>query len=121
MTTRRNLIMKAVAALAIGIAGPLALGQAEAKAGNGGGGGGKGGGGKGGGAGGKGGGAAKGKGKPAKASTVSPGLPNVTVLHRNGMRETVRNDRYEMRDARNRPIVNRRATVRDIQRIRRAR
>jgi hypothetical protein len=121
MTTRRNLIMQAVAVLAIGIAGPLSLGQAEAKAGNGRGGGGKGGGGKGGGAGGKGGGAAKGKGKPAKASTVSHGLPNVTVLHRNGMRETVRNDRYEMRDARNRPIVNRRATVRDIQRIRRAR
>ena len=73
----------------------------------------KGGGGKGGGGNGKG---NAGKGKAAKGK---PSKPNVAVVlrHRNGIQESVRGGRYEMRDAKGRKIVNRPATGADYRRL----
>ena len=43
--------------------------------------------------------------------------PNIQVLHRNGMTETVNGGRYEMKDARGRTIINRPATSQDRARL----
>ena len=40
-----------------------------------------------------------------------------TVTHPNGMKESLTNGRYEMRDAQDRVIVNRDATLFDVLRI----
>jgi len=42
-----------------------------------------------------------------------------SITHSNGMTETIRNGRYEMRDAQKRVIVNRQATIIDYLRLRR--
>ena len=128
MTTRRILLTKGLAALAIMLAGSTLPGPSAAKSGKGGGNGG-GGGGNGGGAGngngngnnGKGNGASNGKSrsKDAPASAKPSAAPEATIRHRNGMRETLRDGRYELRDSRDRPIVNRPANDGDYQRLRR--
>lgn len=79
----------------------------------------KGGGGKGGG--GKGGGNGKGNAGKGKAAKGKPAKPNVAVIlrHRNGIQESVRGGRYEMRDAKGRRIINRPANAADYQRLKR--
>lgn len=129
MTTRRILLTKGLAALATVMAGSTLPGPSAAKSGKGGGNGGGGGGnggGNGGGAGnangnGKGNGASNGKSrsKDAPASAKPSAAPEATIRHRNGMRETLRDGRYELRDSRDRPIVNRPANDGDYQRLRR--
>jgi hypothetical protein len=120
MTTRRTFLFQALCTALLGLT-PVRV-DARGK----GGGPGKGGPGNGGGAGkgqaGKA--AAKGKGKgkakdkPARSKTSPEPGPENVIRHGNGMQESIRDGRYEMRDARNRSIVNRRATQRDYQRLR---
>lgn len=58
--------------------------------------------------------------KPGGAQNAAPAgksVPNATRRYRNGMSETVRNGRYEMRDARGRSIINRPATLEDYRRV----
>lgn len=76
-----------------------------------------GGGGKGGGGNGKGNAGKSGNGK-GKAKATKPAAALV-IRHRNGIRESVRGGRYEMRDAQGRRIVNRPATGADYERLRR--
>ncbi|MCR5857996.1 hypothetical protein [Mesorhizobium sp. J428] len=77
------------------------------------------GGGKGGGGNGKGNAGKSGTGKgKGKARASKPAAPLV-IRHRNGIRESVRGGRYEMRDAQGRRIVNRPATGADYERLRR--
>jgi hypothetical protein len=55
---------------------------------------------------------------PSSAAPASTGLSgDLSVIHRNGMREMIRDGRYEMRDAQGRPIVNRPATRADYSRL----
>ena len=73
-------------------------------------------------AGGNGKGAGKGRGAtaPAAPSSVDPttGSSNyISVVHSNGMRESLGGGRYEMRDAQGRVIVTRRATLLDYLRL----
>ena len=44
--------------------------------------------------------------------------PNIEVVHPDGMKEEIANDRYEMNDAKGRTIINRRATASDRARLR---
>ena len=55
---------------------------------------------------------------PSTRDRVKVDGPNVEVLHRNGMKETVTDGRYEMKDSRGRTIVNRPATGADTTRLR---
>lgn len=121
MTRFRHLIrhMTAAAIAAAFVAMPCALHVtpdglsvevAAVHAKKGGGGNGNGGGGNGNGNSGKGN-AGKGKAKAAKS-------PQAVLRHRNGIQESVRGGRYEMRDAKGRRIINRPATGADYRRLR---
>ena len=111
----RRTWMSGLAAAALCFAGEAAAG----KGGSGKGGNGKGGGGRNG-SGSSGHGQGKPKSPPGTAPAAAPTVPDASVRHRNGITETVRGGRYEMRDGRNRVIVNRKAKPGDYQRIRRA-
>jgi hypothetical protein len=55
---------------------------------------------------------------PSSAAPTRTGLSgDLSVVHRNGMREMIRNGRYEMRDAQGRRIVSRPATGADYSRL----
>jgi hypothetical protein len=54
----------------------------------------------------------------ASSKGVSMSNPNGGVVHRNGMRETILNGRYEMHDAQGRRIISREATLADYLRMR---
>lgn len=87
-------------------------------------GGGGGGGGKGGGpGGGKGNAAGRGRGRgigseAARGQQRAGAAANVSIVHANGMRETIQDGRYEMRDAQGRTVINRPATIVDQVRLR---
>jgi len=54
---------------------------------------------------------------PAEDGSVGASSRTLRIVHRNGITETIRAGRYEMRDARGRVIVNRPATKRDVTRL----
>ena len=54
---------------------------------------------------------------PATGDTLSIEGDKVTVVHRNGMKEEVRNGRFEMIDAQGRTIIERQATKEDLNRL----
>lgn len=54
---------------------------------------------------------------PAEDGSASASSRALRIVHRNGITETIRAGRYEMRDARGRVIVNRPATKRDVTRL----
>ncbi len=58
---------------------------------------------------------------PATGDRVRVRGADISVFHRNGIREIIRGDRFEMRDARGRVIVNRMATRQDRARLDRMR
>jgi hypothetical protein len=97
-----------------------AQGKGNGGNGNAGGNGGNGGGGNGNGKAGQG--SAGGNANSGRANSRGPG-PTVEadIAHENGMRETIQNGRYEMRDAQGRTIVNRPATALDYLRFKVAR
>jgi hypothetical protein len=53
----------------------------------------------------------------ATGDTLSIDGDKVTVIHRNGMKEQVRNGRFEMTDAQGRTIIERQATEEDVSRL----
>lgn len=53
----------------------------------------------------------------ATGDTLSIDGNKVTVVHRNGMKEEVRNGRFEMTDAQGRTIIERQATDEDLNRL----
>ncbi|MFH1795430.1 MAG: hypothetical protein ABIK36_17580 [Pseudomonadota bacterium] len=58
-----------------------------------------------------------GKGNAGKSKAKAAKSPQAILRHRNGMKESVRGGRYEMRDAKGRRIVNRPATGADYRRL----
>lgn len=54
---------------------------------------------------------------PATGDTLSIDGNKITVVHRNGMKEEVRNGRFEMTDAQGRTIIERQATEEDLNRL----
>ncbi len=54
---------------------------------------------------------------PAEDGSAGASSRTLRIVHRNGITETIRAGRYEMRDARGRVIVNRPATKRDVTRL----
>lgn len=53
----------------------------------------------------------------ATGDTLSIDGNKITVVHRNGMKEEVRNGRFEMTDAQGRTIIERQATEEDLNRL----
>jgi hypothetical protein len=53
----------------------------------------------------------------ATGDTISVDGNKITVVHRNGMKEEVRNGRFEMTDAQGRTIIERQATQDDVSRL----
>lgn len=58
-----------------------------------------------------------GKGNTGKSKAKAAKSPQAILRHRNGIQESVRGGRYEMRDAKGRRIVNRPANAADYQRL----
>jgi hypothetical protein len=123
--SRRTLFKRFCAAVALGVVAATDLAMlartanAQGKGKGGGGKGNAGGNGKAGGNGnsaGKGGGAAAPAGGPGANTSAAPSNA-ASVVHSNGMRESVLSGRYEMRDAQGRVIVERRATRADYTRL----
>lgn len=54
---------------------------------------------------------------PATGARVEVGRNSIEVVHRDGTKEELDNGIYEMKDARGRTIIERRATTRDIARM----